>query len=126
MSAAKETRTMKDKEKQIRREAAIAFVVEMKLAKDLREAAIPPEENFLVAIQTTRHDLLFGPLDIVIENLEDAADKARAAGDERADALFDLAERLKPGLRALEAVEHEFKALFGGNDGDMSPADSEQ
>lgn len=117
---------MKDKEKQSRREAAIAFAVEMQLAKDLREAAIPPEENFRAAIHTARNDFLSGPLDIVIENLQDAADKARAAGDERADALFDLAERLKPGMRALDAAEHEFWALFGVNDGDMSPADSEQ
>jgi hypothetical protein len=118
--------TMKDKVKQSMREAAIAFAVEMKLAKDLREAAIPPEENLHAAIQTARHDFLSAPLDIVVDKLEDAADKARAAGDERADALFDLAERLKPGMRALEAAEYEFWALFGGNDGDMSPADSEQ
>lgn len=36
---------MKDKGKQSMREAAIAFAVEMKLAKDVRGAAIPPGGN---------------------------------------------------------------------------------
>jgi hypothetical protein len=67
---------------------------------------------FEQAIDSVHRKLLSGPIDVILEGLEWASAEAAKVGNPHANELAELAERLRPGLEALNEVEGRFVEMF--------------
>jgi len=74
------------------------------------ETAASPQ--FDEAIDTVHRNLLSGPIDVILEDLEWASAAAAEIGNPHAAELAELADRLRPALEALSEVEWRFLEIF--------------